>query len=99
MLFFRNGTLAEGKRGVAGSLEMLRRLADWGATDATLSQLGLWALAVSALIHFTPRAWVDAAGRQWVRTPSLVQAAFLIFVTGALAAFAYQQSPFIYFQF
>jgi D-alanyl-lipoteichoic acid acyltransferase DltB (MBOAT superfamily) len=99
MLFFRNGTVAEGKRGVEGTLTMLRGLVDFTHPFTGTLGVGTLFLAIAMLIHFTPKEWVNSAERRWVALPSLVQALVLVLATGALAAVAYQQSPFIYFQF
>ena len=99
MLFFRNGTIAEGNRGIQGSFAMLSRLGDFGHVAHGVSTLGAALLALSALIHFTPKRWITSAEGLWLRQPALVQAGILVAATGCLAALAYQQSPFIYFQF
>jgi D-alanyl-lipoteichoic acid acyltransferase DltB (MBOAT superfamily) len=103
MLFFRNGpAMKVGQEtigGVAGSLEMLAQLVDFSQASHGLSQAGLAMLALAALIHFSPRGLVFAAERAWLRLPSLAQACALVAATGILAAVAYQQRPFIYFQF
>ncbi len=100
MLFFRNGSVLEGARGIEGSLEMLRILgSDW-ITPANLSSVGLAALAVAALIHYTPREWIHERGaRLWSRAPALAQALVLALATGVLAALSYAKSPFLYYQF
>jgi D-alanyl-lipoteichoic acid acyltransferase DltB (MBOAT superfamily) len=99
MLFFRNGTLAEGNRGVAGSMGMLASLGDLGRAAGGISGWGTTLLVVAALIHFTPKRWVSSLEVVWMRLPSPAQALVLVVATGGLAAVAYQQSPFIYFQF
>jgi len=100
MLFFRNGTLREGNRGIEGSFAMLRVLAtEWG-TALDVSTLGVSALAAAALIHFTPRAWIHERGANvWMRLPAVAQAGVLFLATGVLAALSYAKAPFIYFQF
>ena len=98
MLFFRNGTLAEGNLGLPGSVAMLEALTELGRPFHGLSMLGVAVLALAACIHFSPKAWIhEIARNRWVSAPSLVQAAVLVVVTGALGAMA--ASPFIYFQF
>lgn len=100
MLFFRNGTVLEGKLGIAGSLEMLGRLVTLAPGTAEVSGLGLLALAAAAAIHFTPRRWIHEALRErWVALPASAQAVGLLLFTGALAALSYASAPFIYFQF
>ena len=94
MLFFRNGT-----DGVGASLAMLARLGDLGPTPAALEPFGLGVLALSALIHFTPKAWVSRSADRWMACPSFAQAAILCLATGVLCVVAYDSSPFIYFQF
>jgi D-alanyl-lipoteichoic acid acyltransferase DltB (MBOAT superfamily) len=100
MLFFRNGTVAEGNKGFAGSLEMLAALAgDWTSVP-TLRTAGVVALVVAALIHWTPREWIHENGRErWIAAPSFAQAFVLALATGVLAALSYAKAPFIYFQF
>jgi len=98
MLFFRNGTVAEGNRGVDGSLDMLRLLFESEASGTLVS--GGWiALAVAAAIHFTPRAWVAWTEGVWLGTPTVLRGAALAVLTGILAVVAVDESPFIYFQF
>ncbi|MCC7012180.1 MAG: MBOAT family protein [Planctomycetes bacterium] len=100
MLFFRNGTLAEGKRGLQGSFEMLELLCSRAAGSAALSSSGLIALAVAAVIHFTPKRWIHERARDaWMALPAPVQGLGLCVFTGALAALSYAKAPFIYFQF
>jgi D-alanyl-lipoteichoic acid acyltransferase DltB (MBOAT superfamily) len=99
MLFFRNGTLLEGNRGVAGSLDMLGVLASFAPGTAAHSSVGLAALAIAAAIHWTPRGWLARAEDAWVRAPAVAQAFALVAATGALAALSYAKAPFIYFQF
>lgn len=99
MLFFRNGTLLEGNRGIEGSLAMLERLGAWTASMGGLDPRGLWTLAAAALIHFTPKDWVRRCGDRWMAAPSPLQAASLVLVAGVLAEVGYAESPFIYFQF
>lgn len=100
MLFFRNGTVAEGNRGIAGALEMLEVLATRWSSAANLSSLGLAALAAAALIHFTPREWIHVRGAgMWRGAPAFAQACVLVGATGVLAALSYAKAPFIYFQF
>ena len=98
MLFFRNGVPPHGA-GVEGSLAMLARLGAWGATSAGSSPLGGGLLAVAALIHFTPKRWVERSADRWVGLPSFAQALLLIALAGILAVAAYEEAPFIYFQF
>jgi alginate O-acetyltransferase complex protein AlgI len=100
MLFFRNGTVLEGKLGVAGSLEMLRRVAIFAEGRNVLSLAGLIALAAAAAIHFTPRRWIHELLRErWLALPVSAQAVALVLFTGALAALSYASAPFLYFQF
>jgi D-alanyl-lipoteichoic acid acyltransferase DltB (MBOAT superfamily) len=99
MLFFRNGTVAEGNNGISGSLDMLRVLGQLTPAQASLSGLGLGTLAVAALLHYAPRAWLDGLERRWIALPSFAQALVLVLCTGILGAVSYQQKPFIYFQF
>jgi alginate O-acetyltransferase complex protein AlgI len=99
MLFFRNGSGHDGNRGIEGSLDMLASLSHFGQAWSGKLAVGLCVLLVAALIHFTPKEWIQRVGERWVRLPALVQAMILVLATGALAAVAYQQSPFIYFQF
>ncbi|MBM3986458.1 MAG: MBOAT family protein [Planctomycetes bacterium] len=102
MLFFRNGTLAEGNRGLAGSLEMLRLLCTLspGTGAAVMSSAGLVALCVAALIHFTPRAWPHEVLRaRWLALPAVAQGLCLCLFAGTLGALSYAKAPFIYFQF
>jgi D-alanyl-lipoteichoic acid acyltransferase DltB (MBOAT superfamily) len=100
MLFFRNGTLAEGKHGIAGSLSMLELLVDLAPASVALSSAGLIALSAAALIHFTPKPWIHEHLRtHWMRLPAPAQAFGLCTLTGALAALSYAKAPFIYFQF
>jgi D-alanyl-lipoteichoic acid acyltransferase DltB (MBOAT superfamily) len=100
MLFFRNGTVLEGKHGIQGSLDMLGILGSWGAASAALSTAGLAALAIAAAIHFAPKSWIhERAREQWIALPSVAQAAALAVFTGMLAAMSYAKAPFIYFQF
>ena len=102
MLFFRNGTLAEGNRGVAGSLEMLRTLFSLSPASGAqpLPALGLVALLVAALIHFTPRAWPHEVLRaRWLALPAFAQGLCLCAFAGLLGALSYAKAPFIYFQF
>ena len=98
MLFFRNGTVAEGNRGVEGSLDMLRLLFE-GRAGGVLYEAGWIALALAAAIHFTPKAWVFGAESLWMRTPTPLRALALVVLTGVLAVVAVDESPFIYFQF
>ncbi len=99
MLFFRNGTLREGNRGLQGSVDMLAGLFAFDRPLPALEASGLLALAIAAVVHFTPRGWVDRGEGAWLRLPSPAQAAVLVVATGALASMAYEKSPFIYFQF
>ncbi len=100
MLFFRNGTVAEGHRGIDGALEMLRVLGAQWTIAPNLSALGLVALSAAALIHFTPREWIHERGAElWRDAPALAQACVLVVATGVLAALSYAKAPFIYFQF
>jgi len=99
MLFFRNGTVAEGNNGIAGSIEMLRVLGSFTPAQASLSGLGVATLAIAAGLHFAPRAWLDGLERRWTGLPSFGQALVLVACTGILSAVSYQQKPFIYFQF
>jgi alginate O-acetyltransferase complex protein AlgI len=102
MLFFRNGTVSEGNRGIAGSLEMLRTLASLTPASgaAPLSWLGLLALLAAALVHFTPRAWPHEVVRErWLALPAVAQGLCLCLFAGALGALSYAKTPFIYFQF
>jgi len=102
MLFFRNGTVAEGNRGIAGSLEMLRTLATLtpGSAAQPLPVLGLVALLVAALVHFTPRSWPHEVVRaRWLALPAVAQGLCLCLFAGALGALSYAKAPFIYFQF
>ncbi|MBI4881130.1 MAG: MBOAT family protein [Planctomycetes bacterium] len=99
IMIFRNGTVAEGNRGIQGTLDMLSSLVDFGAHAGRLSPLGLRALALAAVIHFAPKAWVHVARDRFTRLPALGQAVVMVLVTGCLAAMAYEQAPFIYFQF
>lgn len=98
MVFFRNGTAAEGHLGVQGSFDMLGALFAPGAAGVA-SSLGIAALAVAALIHVSPRGWVPRVEAAWCAAPAPLQAGALTLATGALAAVTYQQSPFLYFQF
>jgi D-alanyl-lipoteichoic acid acyltransferase DltB (MBOAT superfamily) len=100
MLFFRNGTLAEGNVGLEGSARMLAQLLQVDLPFGGLDPIGLSMLAVAAAIHFTPKAWVHEHARTaWTTLPAPAQAAVLALVTGVLGAMAYQKTPFIYFQF
>ncbi|MCY3003662.1 MAG: MBOAT family protein [Planctomycetota bacterium] len=102
MLFFRNGTVAEGNRGIAGSVEMLQLLARWGpaSAEARLATAGLVALALAAVIHFTPARWIHERLRErWNALPSVAQAFSLVALAGTLAALSYAKAPFKYFQF
>ncbi len=100
MLFFRNGTVAEGNRGFEGALEMLSVLATQWSAAPGLSTLGLSALAAAALIHFTPREWIHERGAElWRASPAFAQAGVLLIATGVLAALSYAKAPFLYFQF
>jgi hypothetical protein len=102
MLFFRNGTVAEGNRGIEGSLEMLKLLASWSTPDpnATLRSAGFVALALAAAIHFTPARWIHERLRErWNALPSAAQAFSLVALAGTLAALSYAKAPFKYFQF
>jgi hypothetical protein len=66
----------------------------------TLRTAGVVALAVAALIHWTPRAWIHENSRErWIAAPSFAQACVLALATGVLAALSYAKAPFIYFQF
>jgi hypothetical protein len=84
---------------VEGALTMLQGLGDFARPFTGTLGVGTLFLAIAMFIHFTPREWVHGVERRWVAMPSLVQALVLVLATGALAAVAYQQSPFIYFQF
>ncbi len=99
MLVFRNGTVAEGNRGIEGTLDMLASLVRFDTPLHGSESLGITMLAIAAVIHFTPKRWIDGSCDRWLRLPSPVQAAVLVLVTGSLAAVSYQRAPFIYFQF
>ena len=100
MLFFRNGTTREGNHGIEGSFAMLRALSSAWSVPLQLSSIGFVALAVAALIHWTPKEWIHVRGeRVWSACPSFAQAIVLVVATGALAALSYAKAPFIYFQF
>lgn len=99
MIFFRNGTVAEGKHGLAGSMEMIRILFGYVPSTAQLSVIGLSTIGLAALIHFTPQDWYKRLELRWLSMPSYAQALVLVLFTGLLGALSYQQRPFVYFQF
>ena len=99
MLFFRNGTVAEGNNGVEGSIRMLGSIVRFDRPFHGVDGLGLFLLSVAALIHFTPTGWIDRTRETWGRLPSFAQASVLVFLTGCIGAMAAYRAPFIYFQF
>ena len=99
MLFFANGSVLEGNRGLVGSVEMLGAFAQWGRPLASLPLEGLVAMAAAVLLHFTPVSWPERLLAGWRRLPSPAQAGAMILVAGVLANLAYAANPFIYFQF
>ncbi len=99
MVFFRNGTVAEGKHGFAGSVEMFRVLGSFAPSQAQLPTIGLLIVGLAAILHYTPQDWYVRLEQRWQALPSFAQACVLVLFTGILGALSYQQRPFVYFQF
>jgi hypothetical protein len=78
---------------------MFRLLVSIKPGTAHLQTIGLWVVAFSAVLHFTPQDWFERIERRWQTLPSFAQAAVLVLFTGILGALSYQQRPFVYFQF
>lgn len=91
-ILFRGGS-------IEGGVDYARAMLDFSTTLAPLSGLGVTALVVAALLHYTPSHWSRGWVSVYTRLPWPAQSCAVVVAIYALVALAPGQAPFIYFQF
>jgi alginate O-acetyltransferase complex protein AlgI len=91
-ILFRGGSIED-------AISYLTSMINFETVSASVSMIGIGALLLATILHYTPDRWTIEWKALFIRMPSFLQAGFIVFTVFALIAMSSGEAPFVYFQF